>query len=205
MIKAIGFDYGGVIEVVPGVLPGEFASKVSHILKISKEEYHRVYYRHNRKINLGEINWEEFWKVILQELNKLKHLPELLAFLEDRHTRKIIDQKILLLAKNLRSHGLKTGILSNNSKEKADKIRAEGLGNFFDVIHVSAETGFVKPEPGAFRHFAEALNVNLDQLIFIDDSEKSLESARELEYTPILFENFEHLREDLRKLTLLPL
>ena len=39
------------------------------------------------------------------------------------------------------------------------------------------------------------------KILFIDDSEKSLETAKELGYAPILFESYDQLREELQKLT----
>jgi len=44
--------------------------------------------------------------------------------------------------------------------------------------------------------------VSLNELVFIDDSPTSLVDAEEVGYTPILFESYEQLVADLRKLNI---
>jgi hypothetical protein len=50
MIKAIAFDYGGVVEIEEGDLIQEIAD----FLKITKEDWHRVYYSFNHLYNTGK-------------------------------------------------------------------------------------------------------------------------------------------------------
>ena len=61
-------------------------------------------------------------------------------------------------------------------------------------------SGYVKPEPKAFNTFIKDLGVAMDELVFIDDSEKSLSTAKECGYTPILFKSYEQLIAALQQL-----
>ena len=70
----------------------------------------------------------------------------------------------------------------------------------FDTIIISAEVGMSKPDPQIFQLFAQQLGVETTELIFIDDSENSLISAKEVGYTPILYTGYEELEEQLQNL-----
>lgn len=111
-----------------------------------------------------------------------------------------LNQNVLDLVDKLHNLGYRTGLLSNNSREKASMMRAEGLDSHFDVFHISAETGYVKPEPEAFSYLADELGVDLNELVFIDDSENSLSTAADCGYTPILFESYDQLARELTEL-----
>ncbi len=82
-------------------------------------------------------------------------------------------------------------------------MREKGLDKHFDVFHISAETALVKPEPDAFKHLANELGVEIKELVYIDDSEKSLSTSKECGFTPVLFESYEQLVNDLTRLDVL--
>ncbi len=195
--KAIGFDYGGVLVGEPA---GGFREEVTELLDISVDKYKSLYFEHYKEMNRGGMTWEQLWSTILNELEQSDKLPSIMKISEryfpaERET----DPLILSLIESLKDKGYKTGILSNNSKENAEVMRRD-FASYFDVIHVSAETGFVKPEPAAFRHFADALGVELTGLVFIDDAENSLKTARECGFQDILFTDYAHLKSSLKKL-----
>lgn len=195
--KAIGFDYGGVIAGRSG---HAFAMDIAQLLDIDSETYQRTYAEYKSSVNRGEITWEQLWEAFTAKLGKTDKLPAVLEldeqYLEDlNHVR----PEMLELIDTLRSQGYKLGLLSNNTPENAKRLREE-LGNHFDILHVSAETGFVKPEPTAFRHFAESLGAELTELIYIDDSQVSLSTASKLGYTPLLFESHDKLKQQLADL-----
>lgn len=60
----------------------------------------------------------------------------------------------------------------------------------------------MKPDPKAYQALCAALQVTPAELIYIDDTPRSLESAAEVGYTPILFENYAGLVAKLKKLGL---
>ena len=75
-IKAIGFDYGGVIKGNPGAI---FGAGITNILGVTDEQFYQAYYRHNKAVNRGEISWPELWKLVLSELNKSDKFQEVMA------------------------------------------------------------------------------------------------------------------------------
>lgn len=198
MIKAIGFDWGGVLNGQPSSI---FRAKVEKLLGITTQQYQTAYFRHNKKANRGEITWPELWKLVLGDLNKLDYLPEVTHIAEEAN-KDSLNTNMVELVDTLRSSGYQVGLLSNNSIEKANLMRTQGLPPHFDAFHISAETGFVKPEPEAFLHLAKELGVDIHELVFIDDAPKSLSTASEVGYTPILFTGYDALTANLRQLNI---
>ena len=197
--KGIGFDWGGVLNGLPGKY---FGQKVSAALNITHDKYLEAYYHHNKKINRGEVTWEELWTLILTELGQPEKVQEVMKISQDSNAVSL-NQEVLDLVDRLRASGYKVGLLSNNTHEKAAMMREKGLEKHFDVFDISAETGLVKPEKEAFQHLSNELGVRLEELVFIDDSEKSLSTAKECGFTPILFESYEQLVCELTKLGIL--
>lgn len=199
--KAIGFDYGGVINGKPG---SYFDKAVCELLNVTEEDYKRVYFSHNRKFNAGKpISEQELWKLILNDLNKSDKLESVMRFVVDMRVAKQTNREVLELVDTLRTKGYKAGLLSNNSQQAADKMRADGLDKHFDAFIVSAEVGVMKPDPAIFNLFAERLEVELPELVFIDDSKRSLSASEECGFVPVLFESHERLLENLKSLTVL--
>lgn len=194
--KAIGFDWGGVLNGKPGKFFGE---AVSELLGIPHEKYLEAYFHHNKKINRGEVTWEELWSLVLTELGQPDKVQTVMALSQEANVDNL-NQAVLGLVDGLRAAGYKVGLLSNNTHERAADMRESNLNGHFDVFHISAETGFVKPEPKAFQHLAQDLQVDIKELIFVDDSEKSLSTAGECGFTPILFEHYDQLMTALRQL-----
>jgi epoxide hydrolase-like predicted phosphatase len=196
--KAIGFDYGGVLAGEPGHV---FGARVAELLGIDFDTYRQTYFMFNKLVNRGEIGWPELWQRFLAELKMENRYDEVMALSNDYHASlKIVKPELIQLLDTLKQNGYKLGLLSNNTHSMAKRVRAEGLDKHFDVFHVSAETKLVKPEIQAFSHFAESLQVKPEELIFIDDSTKSLSTSAECGYTPILYQNYQQLLSELDRL-----
>ena len=71
-------------------------------------------------------------------------------------------------------------MLSNSNpmhKDHWEKIYADELKPF-NHIFVSSDLGHRKPEPEAYLHVAEALNIKLEKIVFFDDLADNVEAAR---------------------------
>jgi len=198
--KAIGFDYGGVIG---GIRWGfNFDEQVCKILNIDTKTYHELYFSLNHLVNTGEVeNWRDFWVLFLDKLGQPEKLKAMINVSNKAAKElEIIDPKMIKLVDSLRSKGYKTGLLTNTDKEGAEQKRSSGVTAHFDVFHASSETKLQKPNPEAFNLFCKELGVKSPELIFIDDAPKSLETAKECGFTPILFESYEKLLKQLADL-----
>lgn len=193
-IRAIGFDYGGVIEGSPGSI---FEKGAGDILGVSRELFKKVYFENNFLVNTGKLTWDEFWKKVLIELGKTEKTSEFFEFLKNQPKLKINNDVVQLISK-LKSRGYKVGILSNNSIEKAQKIRSSEIAKYFDTMVFSEEVGYMKPQLEIFEIFIKNLDIKIEELAFVDDTEQSLKTAKEIGFSPILFTGYESLVKDLQ-------
>lgn len=113
-----------------------------------------------------------------------------------------IDETVAVL-KDLKKNGYKVYALTNFNSEKFDhtKKRFDFL-NIFDGIVVSGEENMIKPDPEFFKLLCKRYNIEPQTSVFIDDSEKNIESAKELGFNTILFSypEIKPLRPQLQKL-----
>lgn len=194
-IRAVGFDYGGVVSGLPG---GYFDAQVATLLNVSVEDYRQVYFLHNKKL----MSANQIWQLVLADLGKESLYEQLCSLISSLNKAKTINSDILDLVKKLRDSGCKVGLQSNNSKEKANLMRAQGLEAYFDVLCISAEIGYSKPDKRAFSYLASELGVEMQELVFIDDEPTSLKNSERDGYKPILFKSYKQLIKGLALLGL---
>jgi len=194
--RAVGFDYGGVIA---GITGAEFEKKASKLLNVSLKKFKETYFKFNHLLNHNILTTENFWKKLTTEFGREDKYEKLMNFIENLPTHKI-NKKILTLIDKLKSNGYKTGLLSNNTTEAANKIHGFNLADHFDTVIVSALIGRSKPDPKIFKIFIERLGIEAKELIYIDDTPRSLETSKEVGFYPILFKNYKSLLDKLTEL-----
>ncbi len=197
--KAIGFDYGGVIM---DNLGSDFNSAICKILDIDLETYEKIYFKNNYLITTKGMDRKDFWKKLLVEFKRIEKEEEIFNFLRTQ-PKKELNQEMIELIKTLRNNGYKIGMLSNNSTKVNEKIKKDGIDKFFDVILISEDIGYMKPDPKAFELFLEKLDVKSEELVFIDDTDINLSTVESIGFTPILFKNIEDLKRDFIRLGVL--
>ncbi len=194
MIKAIAFDYGGVIEIKEG----DLFQEIVKYLQIKLEEWEKVYFSLNHLHNIGNRSGDEIVALTAKEFGasdeQIFHIRNLIK--DIRKTKKI-NYELIEIIKNLKIKSYKVGLLSNNSVNLNQRIEDKNLTKLFDVVVISSEVGYQKPQPQIFKILAEKLDVNINELIFIDDTKKSLEGAEKIGYVPILYTNNEILKKEL--------
>lgn len=95
------------------------------------------------------------------------------------HLREYVtpDPEAVEILKDLRSQGIKTGIITNITPELLEsqkkKVAALGIEDLFDTIIYSAEFGVHKPDRRIFDHGASALGVANEQCLFVGDDPHS--------------------------------
>lgn len=196
--KAVGFDYGGVIGGVGNSGPS-FSDQVCILLGIDKPTYNEAFFGIYQMINLGGVaTWREFLPSLLDRLGRPERLNDVIA-INDNEERKlrIVSSVMMDIVDAIRQRGYKTGLLSNNTIEGGRAMRVAGLDDHFDTFHISAETKLMKPNPEAFQKFTHDLGVNIQELVFIDNSKNNLSTASKCGYTPILFNDPVNLSEQL--------
>lgn len=194
--KAVGFDWNGVIFGDPGSV---FSNDVANLAGVTLDDYKRVYFAHNHLINRGETSLDDFWAIVLKELGVPDKLSDVLNYIKNKPGGKISAGVVDIIIR-LKNSGLKLGLVSNETLAGGEKIRQTEVSKYFDVILISAEVGLMKPQKEIFELLINKLQINADELIFVDDAEKSLADAREIGFTPLLYSTPESLTDKLSDL-----
>ncbi|MBI4085086.1 MAG: HAD-IA family hydrolase [Candidatus Liptonbacteria bacterium] len=201
-IKAVVFDYGGVIELEnAGDFAGNFLGKIAEIVGVPADDFRNEYFKYNHLSNIKNMSWEDMIIEVVSKFTDSKEIKDrVLSFERESKSKRIINRELLDLFPILKSQGLKAGIFSNSNSQLREKLSATGIAKLVDEIVISGEIGFQKPHKEAFNVLFEKLGVRPGELVFIDDTPKSLEKADEIGYVPILFKNNEQLKTDLKNL-----
>ena len=92
------------------------------------------------------------------------------------------------LAAAFRARGGVTAFLSNGVPEMMARVRAERrLDSYFDVVLVSYEVGFTKPDPRIYELCLTRLCVPASAALFVDDRAENVEGARRAGIHTVLF------------------
>ena len=88
--------------------------------------------------------------------------------------------------RELRADGFRTAILTNNVKEWGTYWKESIPLELFDLIVDSCDVGLRKPDPAIFRLTCERLGVAPEAAVFLDDTRRHVEAARQMGLHAIL-------------------
>ncbi len=200
MIKAVIFDFGGVIQLNDGE---NILRQIARMLDVPFDKFQQAYYEHNHLSNVTNVRWEDMIIEVVRVFDDSAATKDRIrTFIQTYSAGNRINTDLLSLFSVLRNQGLKVAILSNATSELRTRLENEGIAKLVDEIVVSGEIGHQKPHREAFEVAFKKLDVRPKEVVFVDDSAKSLEKAAEIGYAPILFKNNEQLKSDLKKLGL---
>lgn len=199
MIKAVLFDYGGVI--VSAGRRGFNKVRMAELLERGQDELSELfspggpYWRLNR----GLIAHQDFWGSVELRVG-VALAPDRRAELWERSDIMEPQPEVMELADDLRVRGIITGILSNVVTPVAEFLHAGDRYRGFDPVILSCEVGYAKPDPEIYRAALAALGLPGEQVLFIDDQPENLEAARAFGMRTILAETGEQIARDARGL-----
>lgn len=183
-IRGVIFDYGGVISNmrwdVARDLEREHGLERNIILRtlFASDEW--------REIEVGKGDLEEWRAAAHRRLEEAagKSLPPIHQ--QWRDSVVLIDENIELI-RAIRPPYL-ISILSNADLTLEDRIRnGLGIGELFDSIVCSAVVGIAKPDHRIYRLAAERLSLPVEECVFIDDTERNVDAARDVGMAAIHF------------------
>jgi putative hydrolase of the HAD superfamily len=197
-IKATVFDFGGVIELYGG---SNLVLMISEYLGVPQKDFRTSYFQHNHLSNVQNLTWEDMILKVVSTFTESKEKASgVKEMVRIRALDRNINSELLLYFPQLKKMGLKTGIFSNANSSLRERLKELGLLEMADVVLISGEIGHQKPHKEAFQVLFEKLSLKPEEVVFIDDTERSLEKADEIGYIPILFRSNEQLKADLKEL-----
>lgn len=196
MIKAIAFDYGGVIRVNDE----DLFDNITKYLNITREDFNKEYFSLNYLFNTQDKSYEDVMSLVISKFNDSKETRDYIFKLtKENHGKYHLNDGLVEIIKDLKIKDYKIALLSNNSIKLKDALLKDGISDLFDEVIISAEVGFQKPQPEIFDILFRKLNLSPNEVVFIDDTLKSLEGFDKIGYMPILYKDNKQLLRDLLK------
>jgi HAD superfamily hydrolase (TIGR01549 family) len=171
MIKAVLFDYGGVLS--PGGAAGSIRQSVSNVIGIAPNKIKAGPAIHGMFVGTATV--QQF----CDEVNHLNN-PGVPLTVENFSAQADLYEKcepVYALAEKLRTAGIKTGILSNVFQSTADRLKAEGYYEQFAPLILSYDVHVGKPHEEIYKIAVAQCGVPPDQIIFVDDKQEYLDPA----------------------------
>jgi epoxide hydrolase-like predicted phosphatase len=194
-MRAVVFDIGGVLEITPGtdmmqkwetllhLQPGEFVERLSSAwgsgaLEERSEEDLQKSLRDATGMNQAQVEAfvHDFWEEYLRTLN-----VELATYFSSLRPR------------------YKTALLSNSfTGARSREQERYHFDEMADLIIYSHEEGIAKPDRRIFELTCERLDVQPEDVIFLDDAEQNVAAAREFGMYAILFQETTQALDDIQ-------
>jgi epoxide hydrolase-like predicted phosphatase len=152
------------------------------------------------ELEKGKLTEGDFLQRIADELEpELGHRPEMHRFSEIYFDALEPNQPMIDLMRELKGHGLRMALLTNNVREWEPHWRAMvPIDELFEVVVDSAFVGCRKPEQRIYEIVLERIGLPPDACLFVDDVEVNCEAARELGMTPVHFRTNDQAIEEIR-------
>lgn len=126
-------------------------------------------------------------------------IDELMAFWFSADCQ--IDSRFIHFADQIHSNNIKLYLATDQEKYRSDYIWNElDLKNWMDDRFISYEIGYSKRNPEFFKSVIRSLNLKPKEIIFFDDSNAKVESARSVGIKAYVYNNFEDFSKKIQKI-----
>ncbi len=196
-IKVVFWDLGGVIVRTEDRSKRE---RWEHRLGMEPRQLDRLIFGGDagRKAALGELSMDEVWEWVRQELDLSQDDVQQLA--RDFWQGDDLDTELVAFIRGLRAQFL-TGLISNAWLELREMLESHWhIDDAFDDLVISAEVGFVKPDPAIYNLALDRLNVEADHAVFVDDFTQNISAATELGMHAVHFTNPNQAMADVNQI-----
>jgi epoxide hydrolase-like predicted phosphatase len=193
-IRAVIWDFGGVL-----VRTADHARReaLAAELGLTLEELSaRIFDGDNRrKAQLGHIDGGQHLKSVAAEFGMSADALQSAFFADDS-----LDEELMQYIRALRPR-YKTGLLSNAMSTLRSAITERfPIADAFEAVIISAEVGVMKPDARIYQLALDALEVQPDEAIFIDDFADNVAGARALGMHSIRFQSRQQTLDELNAL-----
>ena len=192
MIKVVLFDADGVV-VTPDKV---FSERMHEEHGVPQEDFKNFFYGDFQKCLVDQADLKDLLKDKVVEWKWQGTVEELLEYWFQNESK--VDDRVLDIVTQLREKGIKVYVATNQEKNRTEYFKNEmKFGEIFDGIFSSVDVGYKKEQPEFFNHVLETLNVKPEEVMFWDDSEDNIESAKSLGIQAYLYNDFEEFRKKI--------
>ena len=194
MIKAVIFDFGGVIK---NRYPSSIIAAIFNVSSKEEKEFKEAMTSLFELFQKDLIKEEKFWQKISKVIKR--PIPENCSerareFYKNTYS---LSSKMVSFVKDLKNKGIKTAVLSNTTGFQAEVIRKFNGYNGFDLVVLSNEEKLRKPDPEIYILTIKRLELKPEECIFVDDKEENLIPAENLGMKTVLAKNPNQIIEDV--------
>jgi putative hydrolase of the HAD superfamily len=203
-IRGVILDYGDVIShpADPAVIAG-----MASVFQLPLERFRQLYGAFRLDYDRGTLSADEYWNRIAEEAGIELHGQQTLDLRRmDVSMWSRLNEPVLLWARELRTAGLKTAVLSNMHDDMVQHLRQDGAWTTnFDCLTLSSAIGVAKPDAQIFKHCLKCLQLAPHQTVFIDDREPNVRAAEAQGIQGIVAPTTKELRAKLKAIGFSPL
>ena len=196
MWTSVILDYGLVLCLPP---TKEAVDRMAEVFGIDRETFWSLYEKNRGPYDRGDLDGTEYWSRFASDAG---------TSIDEGATRSLrtwdiemwsrLNEPLMRWARNLRSAGYRTAVLSNLHIEFAAHVRKNCPWlEHFDYPVFSSEVRCIKPDREIYEHCLRRLRVDPAEAIFLDDREANIRAAREKGITALQYSTTDQLRKDL--------
>lgn len=192
MIRAIIFDADGVI------IHGEkyFSERLQDEYGIPREKSLEFFNGEFLECLIGKKDLKIILPRYLKEWGWKKSLEELLEYWFAKEGKR--DEELIAYINKLRKKGIKIFIGTNNERHRTDYLKEYmGFGKLADKVYASGYVGYAKPDYRFFEYIIKEQNLKKDEVLFWDDDEENVASAREFGLNAEIYIKFEEFEKQI--------
>jgi putative hydrolase of the HAD superfamily len=195
-VKAVIFDYGEVLCHRP---TAEEIARLASFFNLRVDQLPALWERNRGPYDRGDLAPEVYWSALAKDASvelDLEQLEEIHKL--DMEMWSNINSSMVEWATQLRSSGMKVGLLSNMHPGMVAHCRKHfSWIKEFDFVTFSGEVRLIKPDPEIYEHTLRGLGVTAAEALFLDDRQINIRAAQALGINALRFESIEQLRGEL--------
>jgi putative hydrolase of the HAD superfamily len=195
-LKAIVFDVDGVlINCLDGNGNFLWQKNIERDLGISLQTTTQFFKEYWSKIGKGHLDTLEAIDLYLKSIGSGLEACDFMNYWHKKDSN--INHDVFEFAKSIREK-YQLFIGTNQEKYRVRHIhRLLNSDELFSEVFASCELGVEKPDVKFFKIIQERLEFKANEILFIDDSLKNVESARSVGWSAYHFEGFEKANREL--------
>lgn len=195
MIKLALFDIDGILNVAP-----RFSTRFTQEFGVSMDTLLKFFEGSFQKCLIGKADLREELEEVKDKWNFEGSVDELLNYWFKGEVNEIKEVREFIMG--IKQTGVTTAAGTNQEKLRIEYLtKTLKLNEVFEEIYSPARIGIKKPDTKFFEFISEDLSVPYDQIIFWDDKQSNVDSARSLGIHAYLFEGLDKMKEQFENLT----
>lgn len=189
--KVLLLDFDGVIS------PGKYFSEIySEKFGVDLEVMNPFFEMNKSTVNIGKGNLKELLKGVLEEWKWQGTNEELLDFWLNSDSD--IDDRFEIISSEIKDMGFKIYLATDQEKYRSEFIWNErGLKKWMDGRFISCDIGFMKGSKEFFEFVVGELDVRPEEILYFDDSQLKVDSAKKVEIDARIYSDFEGFKKQL--------